>query len=755
MGILKRHRRTIIFSIIVIFVIGIIQDTNFSYAQENGESLTISSNFQMIEFSDDYGIKENLTSVKIDIPSSNWTITEIDVNFTSIKMGCEVVIIEEEATGFETIRGYHYEILGMQLNITEPTTIYSTYIFGYKKIQSSTPSPVYVQIEGWDSLNREPNGVIYGDSIILNMTEGIPQWNIQKFPSPIYLSSGFYCLVLDGTGISWYDRYYWYINNDNPTSQLYMCRYDDDENQWENRRGDVFLHKIVQQVNRSYFPSEINMTAEIDGNSYNITDGVEIGTGILSIRNLDFSPPENTFTLFIKNNLSIELVLNFSYHISLKHIFFSEGSASIGENLDYNNWIINPDFTRVYSNYSIKFYYPKSWYNLTIYRDIGFGWENIIIDIIKDPINYFIFLPNNTIIEGSDWKITANSPNVDFAINAPKTKFEPLQDLKFSVLVPVIEGNITYVLIDPLGFEEYRETKQVTSQEIVFSYNLSANPNEGTYKAYLFWYNSTDAGVKTKEFLVNVPFTIPPEVIFIIVLLVIIALVASLSSYVSIKRIRRIRNEHRQKIFNKYMDILNLKYLIISEKNSGLTVYDQFFAGKNLESSLISGFLQAVRAFGIELTDAYEESRSVKLDYQNSKILMSDFKNTRLIFLMEEKPSKDFLDSINVLLYDIEEKYGILLEDFNGDLTEFYGIKDLLEQRLHTSLIYPLKVITQNRRIKSDEKTMINRALEIMKEKNTDYFFVSFLLAKKKGFQVRDAETILKLINKKIFQPII
>ena len=48
---------------------------------------------------------------------------------------------------------------------------------------------------------------------------------------------------------------------------------------------------------------------------------------------------------------------------------------------------------------------------------------------------------------------------------------------------------------------------------------------------------------------------------------------------------------------------------------------------------------------------------------------------------------------------------------------------------------------------------MITRALEIMKEKDTDYFFVSMLLGKKKGFQVKDAETILNLIHRNIFKP--
>ena len=204
---MKIRYHIFIISILVVFVTGIVQGINYSYAQENGESLVISSNFQMIEFSEDYGVKENSTLVNIDLPSPNWTLTEIDINFTSIKMNSEIKVIEEEATGFETLRGDYSEILGMQINIIEHMIIYSVHIFGYKKIKSGSSSPVYVRIEGWDSINKKPNGVTYGGSVLLNMTEGIPQWNIQKFPSPIDLSLGFYCLVLDGTDTSFIDRY--------------------------------------------------------------------------------------------------------------------------------------------------------------------------------------------------------------------------------------------------------------------------------------------------------------------------------------------------------------------------------------------------------------------------------------------------------------------------------------------------------------------------------------------------------------------
>ena len=55
--------------------------------------------------------------------------------------------------------------------------------------------------------------------------------------------------------------------------------------------------------------------------------------------------------------------------------------------------------------------------------------------------------------------------------------------------------------------------------------------------------------------------------------------------------------------------------------------------------------------------------------------------------------------------------------------------------------------------LSSEEKGIMNRALKLMKSGNTNYFFVSSLLSQKKTFEAKDAELILKLINKKIFQP--
>ena len=242
-------------------------------------------------------------------------------------------------------------------------------------------------------------------------------------------------------------------------------------------------------------------------------------------------------------------------------------------------------------------------------------------------------------------------------------------------------------------------------------------------------------------------------IIIIIVVGIVIISITAFTSYKLVKRSRRIREEYRKRIFNKYMDVMNLDYFIISEKESGLTIFDQLYAGKDIDSSLISGFLQAIRRFGIELTNAEEQSQTIKLDYMNLKILMSEFKNFRILLLMKDNPSQEFLESIKTLSYEIENKYGEVISKFDGNLHQFEGLKELLEEHLETSLIYPLKVIEQQVKIRTVEKSMISKAQSMMKLKNADYFFVSNLLSTKKGFQVKDAEIILKLINKKIFQP--
>ncbi|MFX1552285.1 MAG: hypothetical protein ACFFB9_18220, partial [Promethearchaeota archaeon] len=717
-------------------------------AQEQPPVLQINLPFILTEYANNKGQNANDTSINIDIPSPTWNLSSININFTSITMSSETVTIEDEASGFETIRRNYDEICAMQLNITEQSRVFAVEIFGYKYERSISPEPVYVRIEGWNSVFHRPNGIIYGEQIELNISV-IPNWYIQTFNSPIDLSPGYYCLVLDGSNVNFLDRYYWYINNLNVNSSLYMAKYDDDHHQWEYRLGDVFLHKIERRVNRSYNPEDINMTINIRNDFYPVQNGASIGTGLITVLNLDYCPDNSNLNILISNNISVKLLLDYNYQISIYNSYIEKAIGSIHQDSEIN-WILNPSITRFSYNYSLLFSFPKNWFNFTVFRNS----LNITSQISIDYSKKLLILPNATIINGVTWEISTSSPNIDFQLNVPKSTFGPEQDIQFSIQDPVLSGNYTIFLYNSLGFLIDLKTLQIPDDMNLYQYSLSANPEEGTYRAYVFWNNATDAGLEIYEFQIEVPFTIPIEILYAVLILVASVITISLSSFFLVKRTKRIKHERRQRIYNEYMDALNIEYFILSEKNSGLSIYDQIIAGDEMDSTLISGFLQAIRSFGIELTKSRHESQTIKLEYQDSKILMSEFKDFRLVFIMKDNPSEGFLQSIDLLSKEIDDKLGKNLENFDGDTSEFKDIRKILENHLQIALVYPLKV-TKSKKIKvsQNEKSIIDRALAIMKQRNSDHFYIANLFEKKSRFHVKDAEDILKLIKKGVFNP--
>jgi len=53
------------------FLFGLILQLNNANAQSNGDSLTILTNFSMLEFGEKNGTNENVASIDIEIPSSS------------------------------------------------------------------------------------------------------------------------------------------------------------------------------------------------------------------------------------------------------------------------------------------------------------------------------------------------------------------------------------------------------------------------------------------------------------------------------------------------------------------------------------------------------------------------------------------------------------------------------------------------------------------------------------------------------------
>ncbi|MFX1235556.1 MAG: hypothetical protein ACFFBY_13540, partial [Promethearchaeota archaeon] len=191
------------------------------------------------------------------------------------------------------------------------------------------------------------------------------------------------------------------------------------------------------------------------------------------------------------------------------------------------------------------------------------------------------------------------------------------------------------------------------------------------------------------------------------------------------------------------------------EKKSSLNVYEQVFTSQKIDPTLITGFLSAIHSFGIELTNTDEKTQTIKLEFKNSKVIMSEFRDFRIVLIMNQLPSEKFLDSINQLAFDIELYYGRYLEKFKGNIDPFKGIEDLLKKHLNISFLYPLKVVkTGKHKVDQVERTIIGRALEVMKRNKQNYFYTTHIMETKQ-YDSKDIEAIFNLIEKKIFQPVI
>jgi len=754
---------------ISILILGMFQNIKFAHAQDYEEKITLPQNFSIDEFSENIGRKENITSIDIDLGSSRWNVTEIELNFTNIKQEYEFKTIEDIADYTNKKLDKNFDKgFAVQLNISEKTTIYGVYINGYI---SNAPliSNVYVQINGYDVSNDAPNNEIYGTPVKLNMSLNIIDWYYQNFSHPIPLNKGQYFLVINASEYIVADnsKIYWFYSKENANNpNLNISIWD---GIWSNGlQGEPFLYKLHQKINKSYYPEDIGMYTEINGISQPILDGDNIGEGNLINDTLNFKLSEPHLHIPLKSNFSIIFNFTLDYRINLENYFFADGSVTFNTNSKIQ-WDIDFNLNRSDGNYSVQFIAWNSWENFTVLKDS--------IDITDDNnvsiVGNIITIKNDIITSVDEpWRIKADSDNVPIDFSLPKLEFKAGVEQFVLDINTLKKGNYTFVLY-ALGRKVYdNQTTYINQPSLSFTYSIPSDALNGEWIAAIYWNNNTDAGVKTESFTVSGGVTLiygdggggggggtttvtglDPILVTIVSIIIIASVVAALASYQTVRRFKRKRDLELKTLQSKFIDILSLNYLLVVDKKTGLNVYEQFFAGKKIDASLISGFFEAIRNFGIELTGTYTQSQSVKLEYQESKIIMSEFRNFRLIFVMTENPSEDFLTTITNFSYDIEEKFGEFLQDFRGDTTKFRDIRKLVEKNFYVSFIAPLMVRdVSDMKLKDAEIAMINKAKAIMKQNNLNYFFTSFLLPEQ-TYDPKKTRTIFNLIDKKIFIP--
>ncbi|MFX0070803.1 MAG: hypothetical protein ACFFAO_06910 [Candidatus Hermodarchaeota archaeon] len=585
-----------------------LQDNSLNTQQED---FSLKTSATRLEYQEINGTKEDATYLEIDLPDNSWNITNININFTNIKLHRRVRAINDNMAGiaYKNIfasSSYPYYTnysLATQFNCTEPTTVYGAYLYCKQSIGSS--DYLFTEIRGCD---QDPfpnvNSTVYTLNI-LNISESLG-WHYQDFSeNPPELGIESYYVYVNGImknnysatysfGYSPSALFHWNSRFERHMEYDMFVGYYWDSTEWVSI-GNPYLCKLVEKVNRTYYPEDLEMKAEINEILYDInnTNPAILGEGNLTVDNINFYHNDDKINIPITdNNESIQLYYDLNYSISLQKL-------------------------------------------VTVPTPIGGG--------------------------GGDGN-----------------------------------GDVT----------------KITG--------------------------------------------IAPEVLYLFIAFTIIGIASALGSYQAVKKVKAKKRRYRETIFNKYMDVLNLNYVFVKEKNSGLNIYEQIIGGKKMDLNLVSGFLDAIKAFGLEFSGSEESSQTIKLEYQKSKVLMSEYKDFRIVNILEEPASKDFVESLDQLAIDIDTRYSKLIKNFDGEITQFEGIRNLLEKHLNLSLIYPLKVAySKDTKLDRNEKILVNQALDVMKQKSSKYFYVSNLMTSQKDFNPHRAETILELINKKVFQPVI
>ena len=745
-----------LFIVLILFI-----EIDFITANGVGPSSIFNTDFEMNEYSKFNETDQNVNSINITLPSSSWFIQDVELNFTEIKFGKEVKTIESQNyTGFYDRVYYQqnsdwFHGLGLQIKLTEPTTIYGVDLYGDK--EKDNPKVINVQIRGYDALNNKPNSSIYSTvEINMSISEG-EGWYRQTFPSPILLSEGNYFLVINGSDVTTVndDRIWWYYNNVNSSDPTLYSSYYDEAGQWSTGiQNHTYLHKLIQKVNTPVYPEQINMTVKIDNQLYPISNNTSEGEGYLGKTIVNFSPNSESYQMIVNNQASESLLFNASCSVTLSHNFASPSSVVVQEGTT-NMWSVRPTIVRQPTNYSVLFNYPSSWENISVLRDD----VNITSGIIVDTTDHKIIILNDSISNGADWEITAFSPNIVFDLNVQRTDYTLGQEIQFSLRAPILSGTYTFILLNSAGTPVQNQTI-VYPSETLFFYNLKLNDLDGTYTAYVFWFSDAgiNAGVQSQIFEISLyqPPTPPlPEFPLPLLILIILlgALTLGLVSFIVYKRINSQQRTKLEKFLSKCTDISNINDVIIIDSKSGIDIYSQSFGGNKLDTSLISGFLQAISNFGSTISEAAKESRTLTIEYKDSIVMQTEFVNLKLIVTLKENPSASFKFVMEDLAYDIYKQYGEEIDKFTGILKPFHSMKDLIEKHLNVTFLYPLTIV-ENQKIKlsTSEKEMVLKARNLMKDSNMNHFYSLYLLPEN-TCTPKDYQTIFDLIEKGIFQP--
>ncbi len=226
----------------------------------------------------------------------------------------------------------------------------------------------------------------------------------------------------------------------------------------------------------------------------------------------------------------------------------------------------------------------------------------------------------------------------------------------------------------------------------------------------------------------------------------------------------------RKTIWKKFLDVLNIKHILLMDKRSGLTLLNYAVSGVDIDADLLSGFIQA----NITFSESSEVSNKnivpsfefqfYEFQYKKFNILLKDGDIIRVCLILDHKASIKLRNQVFQFLEDFEPQFKDELIDFRergvyidfqdmiGYIVEFFNINLMFPMTLARSIPpYELDKVKKNR----VQKAIYNLAKEMLGIK--PFFFINNMLIRLKKIADIEDEVILyelyQLLERKIISP--
>lgn len=211
----------------------------------------------------------------------------------------------------------------------------------------------------------------------------------------------------------------------------------------------------------------------------------------------------------------------------------------------------------------------------------------------------------------------------------------------------------------------------------------------------------------------------------------------------------------REIIWQKFLDVLNIRHILIMDKDSGLKLLSYSISGADINADLLSGFIQANITFSESEKVTPKGSKYVKnqqfyeFQYQDFNILLKNGEFIRLCLILDHKASDNMRTDVLQFLREYEDLFHNEITDFkNSGVFKADNMVEYLIDSLNIKLVFPMSLahsIAPNDIEKINDNQLQKAIFNLIKEllASKPFFFIYNLLNRVKKIVNIESNVIL------------